>query len=62
MTPELTRAVAAARHVRMTPEDRREQRINFAWGNLPEDMAGEPIELMEAADDKLRSPGGSLFD
>jgi len=40
MTPELAALVERARHIRMTPAQRFEQRVSFVYGQLSE---GSPL-------------------
>lgn len=56
-----TRFAEVARNHRMTPEDRHAQCISLAHGNLPEEMAGEPVELMEATLNQMRAGGLASF-
>lgn len=50
--------VEMARNVKMSGEERMEQRIDFAHGNLPEELISSSKDLMRRTDEVMRSPGG----
>lgn len=58
MGADLNKAIEIARRRKMSGEERYEQRINFCQGNLPEEMALDPVENMIATDARMRSFGG----
>jgi hypothetical protein len=53
MTKELERLVEAARKVDMTPDDVREQRRSFAYGNTKIENADITRELVNKLDEEL---------
>ena len=44
--PKLTELLRKAAQIKMTPGERQQQKISFAWGNLPE---GSPLTLEQVA-------------
>lgn len=58
MDQELEELIAAAKTKPMSPSDRAEQRINFAFGNLPEEYVSSSKASMKKADKVMRSSAG----
>ena len=50
--------VANARKIKMSADERSEQRIDLEHGNLPEEMISSSRELMRWTDEVMRSKGG----
>jgi len=58
MDKELEALIAAAKKKPMSASDRAEQRINFAFGNLPEEYVSSSKASMKMADKIMRSDEG----
>lgn len=58
MDKELEALIAAAKSKPMSPSERAEQRINFAFGNLPEEYVSSSKASMKSADKVMRSYEG----
>jgi hypothetical protein len=54
--PTLTALLEAARNHEMTPEERREQRISFVYGNLAIDDPSVTKEHVREADREMNGP------
>jgi hypothetical protein len=55
---ELEKLIAAAKKVQISADDRAEQRISFAFGNLPEEYFSSSKESVKKADNIMRSKQG----
>lgn len=51
MSERLTALIEKARGVKMSPEQRRAQEIDFAWGNIAIDHPWITREMVERAED-----------
>jgi len=54
MTPELQELIERARRVEMTEEDRKEQRISFAYGNTKFENEDITWDTVRRAEEELK--------
>lgn len=62
MSKELEELIAKARHIRMTPEQVREQRRSFVYGNTHIENEDITRELVEQVDRELQTAGPATCD
>ena len=55
MTPELQELIERARRVEMTEDDRKEQRISFAYGNTKFENEDNTWDTVRRAEEELKS-------
>jgi len=62
MSEELEKLILKARHIKMTPEQVREQRRSFVYGNTHIENENITRDLVEQVDRELEATGSTTGD